>query len=103
SRDWSSDVCCSDLHPIGCSHHQEIAIIDDQLAVCGGIDMTDRRWDTREHREGDPRRKRPGGSAYGPWHDMTMMLEGPGAAALDELARDRWRRAGHAPLSAVGP
>lgn len=90
-------------HPIGCSHHQKIAIIDDQLAVCGGIDMTDRRWDTREHREVDPRRKRPGGSAYGPWHDMTMMLEGPAAAALDELARDRWRRAGHAPLSAVGP
>jgi phosphatidylserine/phosphatidylglycerophosphate/cardiolipin synthase-like enzyme len=81
------------VHPVGCCHHQKIVVIDDQLAVCGGIDMTDRRWDTREHREEDERRKRPGGSAYGPWHDMTMMLEGPVAGALDELARDRWRRA----------
>ena len=81
------------VHPLGCSHHQKIVVIDDALAVCGGIDMTDRRWDTREHIEEDPRRKRPGGSPYGPWHDMTMMLEGPVAATLDELARDRWRRA----------
>ena len=81
------------MHPLGCSHHQKIVVIDDALAVCGGIDMTDRRWDTREHREEDERRKRPGGSSYGPWHDMTMMLEGPVAEALDELARDRWRRA----------
>jgi len=80
-------------HPIGCSHHQKIVVIDDQLAVCGGIDMTDRRWDSSEHCEQDERRKRPGGSAYGPWHDMTMMLEGPVAGALDELARERWRRA----------
>jgi phosphatidylserine/phosphatidylglycerophosphate/cardiolipin synthase-like enzyme len=80
-------------HPLGCSHHQKIVVIDDALAVCGGIDMTDRRWDTREHLEQDPRRKRPGGSAYGPWHDMTMLLEGPIAGALDERARDRWRRA----------
>jgi phosphatidylserine/phosphatidylglycerophosphate/cardiolipin synthase-like enzyme len=86
------------MHPVGCSHHQKIAVIDDKLAVCGGIDMTDRRWDTRAHLEEDARRKRPGGSRYGPWHDMTMMLEGPAANALDELARDRWRRAGHEPL-----
>ena len=89
------DLKFDSVHPIGCSHHQKIAVIDDQLAVCGGIDMTDRRWDTREHCEEDERRKRPGGSSYGPWHDMTMMLEGPAAGALDELARDRWRRAGH--------
>ena len=92
------DLEFDSVHPVGCCHHQKIVVIDDQLAVCGGIDMTDRRWDTREHRELDPRRRRPGGSPYGPWHDMTMMLEGPAAGALDELARDRWRRAGHEPL-----
>jgi len=90
-------------HPVGCSHHQKIVVIDDSLAVCGGIDMTDRRWDTSEHLEQDPRRKRPGGVGYGPWHDMTMMLEGPAAAALGELARDRWRRAGHDPLEPADP
>jgi phosphatidylserine/phosphatidylglycerophosphate/cardiolipin synthase-like enzyme len=90
-------------HPVGCSHHQKIVLIDDHLAVCGGIDMTSCRWDTREHPENDPRRKRPGGSSYGPWHDATMMMEGPIASALDELARDRWRQAGGKPLEPPQP
>jgi phosphatidylserine/phosphatidylglycerophosphate/cardiolipin synthase-like enzyme len=85
-------------HPMGCSHHQKIVVIDRSLAVCGGIDMTDRRWDTPEHREHDPRRKRPHGGLHGPWHDVTMMMEGEVAAVLEELGRDRWRRAGGRPL-----
>ena len=97
------DLKFDNVHPVGCSHHQKIVVIDDALAVCGGIDMTDRRWDTRQHLEHDSRRKRPGGARYGPWHDMTMMLEGPAAATLDELARDRWRRAGHDPLEPPEP
>lgn len=90
-------------HPIGCSHHQKIVLVDDRLAVCGGIDMADGRWDTREHRERDPRRQRPGGHPYGPWHDITLMLEGPAAAALDALGRDRWKRAGGRPLRTLKP
>jgi phosphatidylserine/phosphatidylglycerophosphate/cardiolipin synthase-like enzyme len=90
-------------HPVGCSHHQKIVLIDDHLAVCGGIDMTSCRWDTREHLEHDPRRERPGGSSYGPWHDATMMMEGPIARALDELARERWQRAGGKPLDPPRP
>jgi phosphatidylserine/phosphatidylglycerophosphate/cardiolipin synthase-like enzyme len=90
-------------HPVGCSHHQKIVLIDDRLAVCGGIDMTSCRWDTREHLENDPRRERPGGSSYGPWHDATMMMEGPIAGALDELGRARWRRAGGKPLKPPRP
>jgi phosphatidylserine/phosphatidylglycerophosphate/cardiolipin synthase-like enzyme len=90
-------------HPVGCSHHQKIAVIDDRLAVCGGIDMADRRWDTREHREVNPQRRRPGGSVYGPWHDVTMMMEGPIAGALDDLGRRRWECAGGKPLAPVRP
>ena len=90
-------------HPIGCSHHQKIAVIDDRLAVCGGIDLADRRWDTRAHRETDPRRRRPGGRPYGPWHDVTMMMEGPIAGALDDLGRHRWERAGGKPLAPLRP
>jgi phosphatidylserine/phosphatidylglycerophosphate/cardiolipin synthase-like enzyme len=97
------DLKFDGVHPAGCCHHQKIVVIDDLLAVCGGIDMTDRRWDTREHCEEDERRKGPRGSPYGPWHDMTMMLEGPAAGALDELARDRWRRAGQKPLAPPDP
>lgn len=81
-------------HPVGCSHHQKIAVIDDRLAVCGGIDMTMDRWDTREHIEHDRRRHRPHGRKYRPWHDATMMMEGEAARELGALCRDRWVRAG---------
>lgn len=80
-------------HPAGCSHHQKIVVIDDELAVCGGIDMTADRWDTPEHRDDDPRRKRPNGSLYGPWHDTTMVVSGPIAQRLGDLGRDRWELA----------
>lgn len=89
------------VHPTGASHHQKIVVIDDCLAFCGGIDMTIGRWDTRAHRDDDPARTGPGGRPYGPWHDATMALAGPAAAALGELARDRWARSGAAPLAPV--
>ena len=85
-------------HPVGCTHHQKLAILDNKVAVCGGIDMTDKRWDTRDHKEVDPRRKTPRGSLYGPWHDATMMMEGDVAPALTELGVDRWTRAGGKPF-----
>ncbi len=81
-------------HPVGCSHHQKIAVLDDRLAVCGGIDMTQERWDTREHLETNRRRHRPHGRRYGPWHDATMMMEGEAARHLGALSRERWSRAG---------
>jgi phosphatidylserine/phosphatidylglycerophosphate/cardiolipin synthase-like enzyme len=88
-------------HPIGCSHHQKIAVLDDKLAVCGGIDMTQDRWDTREHEEHDRRRHRPHGRRYGPWHDATMMMEGEAARHLGALSRERWHRAGGDALEEV--
>lgn len=83
-------------HPIGATHHQKILVIDDSLALCGGIDMTSDRWDTPEHLDGDPRRRRPNGRSYAPWHDTAGMIEGPAARALGDLARERWHGAtGH--------
>lgn len=90
-------------HPIGCSHHQKIAVLDDRLAVCGGIDMTDKRWDTREHAEHDPRRRGINRRLYPPWHDATMMMEGEVAAALSELGEDRWERAGGEKIPSIEP
>ena len=81
-------------HPFGGSHHQKIAVIDDCLAFCGGIDITCHRWDTRDHLDDDPRRVEPFHGPYMPWHDATMAITGPAAEALDELARERWRCAG---------
>jgi phospholipase D1/2 len=81
-------------HPPGAAHHQKIVVIDDAVAFCGGIDMTGDRWDTPEHRDRDPRRRRPfTRRAYGAWHDATTAVSGPAAKALGEHARDRWKRA----------
>jgi phosphatidylserine/phosphatidylglycerophosphate/cardiolipin synthase-like enzyme len=90
-------------HPVGCSHHQKIAVIDDRFAVCGGIDMTSSRWDTPHHKDNDPARVTPLGRASDPWHDATMLLEGEVAAALGELSRWRWKRAGGKPIETPPP
>jgi phosphatidylserine/phosphatidylglycerophosphate/cardiolipin synthase-like enzyme len=88
-------------HPTGSAHHQKIVVIDDCFAFCGGIDMTSNRWDTREHRDDEARRRSPGGAPYAPWHDATMALQGPVAATLGELARERWEGAGGQRLEPV--
>jgi phosphatidylserine/phosphatidylglycerophosphate/cardiolipin synthase-like enzyme len=79
-------------HPAGAAHHQKIVVIDDALAFCGGIDMTVDRWDTREHLDGNPRRTKPSGHSYGPWHDATTVVDGAAARAIGDLARERWRQ-----------
>ena len=88
-------------HPAGASHHQKIVVLDDSLAFCGGIDMTSDRWDTREHLDDNPGRRRPSGSPYGPWHDATTALEGEAARLIGQVARDRWRAAGGRELQPV--
>lgn len=90
-------------HPLGCSHHQKIVVIDDHLAACGGIDMTSDRWDTPAHLDDDPGRRRVNGKPYAPWHDITMLMEGPVACILGDLGRQRWRVAGGDPLEACNP
>lgn len=82
-------------HPVGGSHHQKIVVIDDTMAFNGGIDLTARRWDTCDHAAKQEHRV-AGNTAYPPFHDMMMAVEGAAAAALGELVRERWRVAtGH--------
>jgi phosphatidylserine/phosphatidylglycerophosphate/cardiolipin synthase-like enzyme len=88
-------------HPAGCSHHQKIVVVDDCMAVCGGIDLASGRWDKPEHLDDDPKRLLPNGKLHQPWHDITMLMDGDIAGALGELARDRWAVAGGKPLPAV--
>jgi len=88
-------------HPVGCSHHQKVAVFDDHLAVCGGIDVGSRRWDTRDHKDGDPHRTAPDGKPYMPWHDSTMLLAGPVGNALADLGNERWQRATKKPLRKI--
>jgi Phosphatidylserine/phosphatidylglycerophosphate/cardiolipin synthases and related enzymes len=103
ARSKQIDFKFDSAHPVGCSHHQKIVVIDDMVAACGGIDMTSDRWDTPEHLPKDKRRRRPSGRLYGPWHDVTMLMEGDVAAALGELGRERWRIAGGKVLSPCPP
>lgn len=94
-----------DHHPIGGSHHQKIVVVDDELAFCGGVDLTGHRWDTAAHRVEEPARVNAAGKPYGPYHEVQAMMDGPAAASLGALVRDRWRALGEQPRarSAAAP
>lgn len=79
-------------HPRGASHHQKVVVIDGKVAFVGGLDLTKGRWDTQRHLPADPRRVDPYGVPYRPFHDIQLMVDGNAAAALGELARERWQR-----------
>ncbi|CAN5670185.1 phospholipase D-like domain-containing protein [soil metagenome] len=87
-------------HPTGAVPHQKIAVIDDVFALCGGIDFTIDRWDTREHLQHNPRR-RALGREYGPRHEVAVAVAGAAARALGDQARDRWETATGFPLELV--
>jgi phosphatidylserine/phosphatidylglycerophosphate/cardiolipin synthase-like enzyme len=80
-------------HPFGAYHHHKIVVADDTFAFCGGIDVTEARWDTSEHLSDDPRRALKDGCVAEPWHDATSAMTGPVATALAELSHRRWHRA----------
>tara|TARA_Y100001937_G_scaffold61180_3_gene83765 strand:+ start:40740 stop:42236 length:1497 start_codon:yes stop_codon:yes gene_type:complete len=80
-------------HPLGASHHQKVAVIDDSVAFAGGIDLTGQRWDTPMHLPDEPGRHRPDGESYDSFHDIQFMVSGEAARCLGELARNRWMRA----------
>ncbi len=82
-----------DAHPVGASQHQKVVVIDDALAFVGGLDLAECRWDTPAHCARENQRCKHSGDAYPPYHDVQMMVDGEAAAALGELARERWRRA----------
>jgi phosphatidylserine/phosphatidylglycerophosphate/cardiolipin synthase-like enzyme len=92
-----------DRHAVGGCHHQKVIVIDDQLAFCGSIDLTGHRWDTSAHRVDEPARVSLKCDAYAPYHEVQAMVSGPSAAALGELARDRWRALGVHDLPPLAP
>jgi phosphatidylserine/phosphatidylglycerophosphate/cardiolipin synthase-like enzyme/uncharacterized membrane protein YdjX (TVP38/TMEM64 family) len=86
------DFRFDDTHPLAGSHHQKIVLIDDRVAFSGGLDLTNKRWDTRKHGADDPRRTF-NGDPYPPFHDVMVAVDGEAAAKLAEVARARWRAA----------
>ncbi|BBX18097.1 phospholipase [Mycolicibacterium duvalii] len=104
---WLNRVTSNRMHfavdgarPTGAVHHQKIVVIDDEIAFCGGIDLTLGRWDTREHAPEDPRRQSVGDS-YGPRHEVAVAVDGDAAKLLARQARDRWEAATGQALPAV--
>jgi len=94
---WKSppcvQLCLDDALPLGSAHHQKIVVIDDCVAFSGGLDITDRRWDTCGHDIDNPARRDLSGKPYRPFHDVQMLVDGSAARRLGELARLRWQRA----------
>lgn len=78
-------------HPLYAAHHQKVVCIDDDLAFVGGMDLTVRRWDTKDHACDNPHRLRDDGTIYDPVHDIQMVVTGPAAHSLAELAYERWK------------
>jgi len=76
------------------SHHQKIALIDEELVFLGGLDLCDHRWDNTSHKNKNPLRMSRG-EPHKPFHDIQAFVRSRSVAgALIELFRDRWRRAG---------
>jgi len=63
--------------------HQKFAVIDQTRAIVGGIDVDERRWDTKDHDQ------RPEDT----WHDVSMAVTGPVVAELRRHFSDCWDRA----------
>jgi len=82
-----------DDHPTGATQHEKLIVVDRDIAFCGGIDITENRWDTREHNDTEERRTQPSGHDAGPWHDASTRLTGEVAKALSDHAEHRWEQA----------
>lgn len=90
-------------HPVGASQHQKLVVVDERVAFCGGFDLSKWRWDTSAHRPKDERRVDPNGKPYSPFHDVQMIVDGDAAAALSDLARQRWRNATESEVTSGAP
>ena len=49
------------------THHQKLAVFDRRRLYIGGLDLNDRRYDTKAHRQ----------SAEQTWHDTQVIVDGP--------------------------
>ncbi len=80
-------------HPFGASHHEKLVLIDGKVALCGGIDLCDERWDSPQHHYIDPRRSLDAHQEnHGPYHDLAVQISGPVCSALYGHVASRWRQ-----------
>jgi phosphatidylserine/phosphatidylglycerophosphate/cardiolipin synthase-like enzyme len=78
-------------HPFGGAHHEKICLFDGEVALCGGIDLCDNRWDGPEHLFFDPRRSLNWREdRHGPYHDLAVQISGPICGELQNHLKLRW-------------
>ena len=78
-------------HLFGGSHHEKVSIFDGKVALCGGIDLCDERWDTPQHLYHDPRRSLDGKREnHGPYHDLAVQVTGPICVHIQKHIERRW-------------
>ncbi|MEX3016155.1 phospholipase [Gymnodinialimonas hymeniacidonis] len=56
-----------DLPMVPATHHQKLAVIDDEALYIGGLDLNDRRYDTLDHDQ----------PSIGTWQDIQAIARGP--------------------------
>src|SRR5258708_5156322 len=86
------DFRFDDTHPVAGSHHQKIVLVDGRLAFVGGLDLTNKRWDTCDHKADEPRRMFDN-EPYPPFHDVMIAVDGEAVDPLVSVMRERWRGA----------
>jgi phosphatidylserine/phosphatidylglycerophosphate/cardiolipin synthase-like enzyme len=79
-------------HPVGASQHQKLIVVDRGIAFLGGMDVCSSRWDDRDHRARDARR-RTGWRRYAPYHDVQAYVSGDAVDVLRDWFGERWRLA----------
>lgn len=62
------------------THHHKFAVVDDKVAIIGGLDVNERRWETRRYNQSAPET----------WHDVSVKVEGPAAGDAAEHFRRLW-------------
>lgn len=86
-------------HSLGSSHHEKISVFDGQVALCGGIDLCDERWDSPQHLYSDPRRSLNWrAEQHGPYHDLAVQVTGPVCAKMHDHIAKRWRMISSVPF-----
>ncbi len=64
------------------TYHQKFAVVDGEKAIVGGLDLDERRWDDRRHRQ----------RANETWHDISALIEGPAAEDAARHFGRLWNR-----------
>lgn len=86
-------------HPFGGCHHEKVCLVDGKIALCGGIDLCDERWDTPQHLYSDPRRSLDWKKEkHGPYHDLGVQVSGAVCRVIQEHIARRWRELSRIPF-----